>query len=127
MRFLTAALLLAGLGASGADAQDGHKRGVFPTDAVYTEVALANQLSGVTVRFRDGSSAHYGRDGSFGYVHRPGTDPFTGSYRILGDGEICVTYHAGLTRCDTYVRDADGMVLVHASGHRFPVDATVRD
>lgn len=126
MRFLTAALLVAGLCASSAGALDVQKKGGSPTEWGLTKVGLTQELSGFTVTFSDGSSARYGRDGSFAFVHRPGTDPFTGTYRFGDGGEVCVSYHAGLKRCDTYVRDADGMALVHASGHRFPVERLVR-
>jgi hypothetical protein len=127
MRFLTAALLGAGLCVASANALVAQERGFGPEAARYTEVSLTAELSGVTVKFADGSSARYGADGSFAFVHRPGTDPFTGSYRIGENGRVCIDYHAGLTRCDTYVREADQMVLVHDSGHRFPVLAVTRN
>lgn len=126
MRFLTAALLVAGLCASSAGALDVQKRGGSPTEWGLTEVGLTRELSGYTVTFSDGSSARYGSDGSFAYVHRPGTDPFTGTYRFGEAGEVCVTYHAGLKRCDSFVRDSSGLTLVHASGHQFPVKAVVQ-
>lgn len=126
MRFLTAALLAAGLCASSAGALDVQKRAVPSLEAGLTKVALTQKLSGYTVIFSDGSTARYGQDGSFAYVHRPGTDPFTGTYRFGDAGEVCVSYHAGLRRCDTYVRDTEGMLLVHASGHQFPVEAVIR-
>ena len=127
MRFLTAALLVAGLCASGAsafDVQDGHG---MPAEWGLSKASLTQELSGYTVQFSDGSTARYGRDGSFAFVHRPGTDPFTGTYRFGDGGEVCVSYHAGLKRCDRFEHDGSGVALVHASGHRFPIAEVIRN
>ena len=82
---------------------------------------LATRLAGSAVTFYDGSRAHYGAEGAYGYRYTPEDPEFSGRYRTAGDGEVCVVFENGLDRCDTYV-EADGrLVLITADGLRFPV------
>ena len=55
----------------------------------------------------------YGADGSYTYN---GRNP--GHYRVA-NGQICVDFNSGGSRCDTIVREGNQLFMVNRAGQRF--------
>ena len=94
-----------------------------PGDVMLTGDELAQVLVGQEVEFFDGSTARYGLDGGYAYRYRPEDPPFLGSYQTGEDSAVCVRFDDGASRCDTYVRSGDRLLLLTVDGLRFPVRA----
>lgn len=80
-------------------------------------------LPGRSFQFFDGGESLYGRDGVYSYTYSPenGGGTAWGTYRINGDGSICVDFANGASRCDLYVRNGSRVILITEKGDRFPV------
>lgn len=93
-----------------------------PGDAPFV-LAELEALPGKSFRFHDGGESLYGRDGAYSYTYSQenGGGTAWGTYRIAGDGSICVDFANGFGRCDLYVRNGSRVILITEKGERFPV------
>ncbi|MFU1681979.1 hypothetical protein ACM258_04770 [Phaeobacter piscinae] len=100
-------------------AQDGAMRA---GDQPYDEEALA-ALPGQSIVFYDDGEALFGEDGAYSYTYSAANGGGTawGSYRVAQDGQVCVTFVNGMSRCDQYVTNRDRTVVITSDGQRFPV------
>jgi len=94
--------------------------GLRATDTRFTGTGLADALSGNTVEFFDGSLATYRADARYEYRYAPGDPVWRGTWEATAS-EVCVAFDNGRSRCDTFVRADDRLVLVIERGDRFPV------
>ncbi|MCA8884819.1 MAG: hypothetical protein KDA50_13885 [Rhodobacteraceae bacterium] len=99
--------------------------GQKPSDVTFTEKGLESVIAGALVRFYDGSVAQYYRDRSYVYTAGDGRTSYRGLWEVYDGGQICVRFENGFTRCDTYVRSANKMILIEASGTRYPVRSKI--
>ncbi len=112
LAFTLAALCLA----APCFAQDWNVR---PWDDVMDVEEIEQLLVGQKVLFRSGGSSYYGPDGRYEYAYQGG-NTFEGEYALQSDGSICVDFDNGRRRCDLYVRQGNGLVLITETGRRFP-------
>ena len=93
-----------------------------PGDAPFAREEL-EALPGQSYVFFDGGESLYGSDGAYSYTYSAenGGGTAWGTYRIAGDGSVCVDFVNGLSRCDLYVRNGSRVILVNEDGERFPV------
>ncbi|WP_434086028.1 hypothetical protein [Leisingera thetidis] len=96
--------------------------GLRPGDTPFARHEL-EALPGRSFRFFDGGESLYGRDGAYAYTYSMDNGGGTawGTYRIAGDGSICVDFANGFARCDLYVRNGSRVILITEKGERFPV------
>jgi hypothetical protein len=73
--------------------------------AEISKIAVGNTMSG---------GMYYGKDGS--YLFNRGSP---GRYTI-SDGQVCVKFRAGGSRCDRIVTDGKNFTLINAGGQRYP-------
>ncbi|MBY6068570.1 hypothetical protein KUW17_17630 [Leisingera aquaemixtae] len=80
-------------------------------------------LPGQSFRFFDGGESQYGSGGAYAYTYSAenGGGTAWGTYRIAGDGSICVDFTNGFGRCDLYVHNGSRVILITEKGERFPV------
>ncbi|MGR3760819.1 hypothetical protein ACUXV3_11910 [Roseobacteraceae bacterium NS-SX3] len=80
-------------------------------------------LSGQSFTFFDDGESRFGADGAYSYTYSAANGGGTawGSYRIAGDGSVCVDFVSGFARCDLYVRNGGRVILITEKGERFPV------
>ncbi len=112
MRSLALLLLMA----SSALAQ-----GVRSSDTMLDAAALRDALTGQVIEYYDGSKSYYYADGSYIYTYVDGGEEWDGTYVLGPNGSVCVDFVVSGSRCDTFVRDGEGLVLIIADGTRFPV------
>lgn len=101
MMLLAGALALSGCTTSGA-MKEGERAA---TKAEIEQIAVGRTVNGAMT---------YGADGS--YKYKGGN---SGRYRI-SNGEICVNFDNGRSRCDKIVTDGSRYFLVNSGGERFP-------
>lgn len=115
-------LAAAAIAAGGAGvAQSPGIVGQRPSDVTFTEQGLESLITDAMVRFQDGSVAEYFRDRNYVYTAGDGRTSYHGTWEVYDGGQVCVRFDNGFARCDTYVRSANKMVLILASGDRYPV------
>ncbi len=80
-------------------------------------------LAGRSFVFFDDGTSFYGEDGAYAYTYGVdnGAGTSWGTYRVVGDGSICVDFVNGTARCDMLVRAAGRVVVITETGDRFPV------
>ena len=81
---------------------------------------LVALTAGNTLTFYDDGQSRFSVGGSYSYSYASGATAF-GRYEIGQDGQICVQYRNGFSRCDVYVRNSGRLVLLTARGERFPI------
>ena len=93
-----------------------------PGDAPFAQEEL-EALPGQSFRFYDGGESLYGSGGAYSYTYsvENGGGTAWGTYRIAGDGSICVDFTNGFGRCDLFVRNGRRVILITEKGERFPV------
>jgi hypothetical protein len=93
-----------------------------PGDTPFAQAEL-EALPGQSFHFYDGGESLYGSDGAYSYTYsvENGGGTAWGTYRINGDGSICVDFVNGFARCDLYVRNGSRVILITEEGERFPV------
>ena len=85
--------------------------------------AELQDLVGRTLMFYDDGQSAYSAGGSYSYTYGASNGGGTafGTYRIDGDGSVCVEFRNGFSRCDFFVRSGERLVLITEAGDRFPV------
>ncbi|OBY27822.1 hypothetical protein A9D60_13765 [Leisingera sp. JC1] len=93
-----------------------------PGDTPFAQAEL-EALPGQSFRFFDGGESQYSSGGAYAYTYSAenGGGTAWGTYRIAGDGSICVDFTNGFSRCDLYVRNSGRVILITRQGERFPV------
>lgn len=114
MRYFLGFLLCANL----ASAQTA--LGVRDSDTRLAPAALSTLLSGHIVRFHDGGFATFGADGQYAYAYDTGDQIWRGVYEVQEDSRVCVDFENGFSRCDTYIKDGERLILITDKGDRYP-------
>ena len=91
---------------------------VRPWDTRLTHMEIETHVIGQKIAFPDGAVAIYGDDGSYSYIY-DGGNRFDGTYKMVSDGSLCVTFENGTDRCDLYVMQGDRLMLINEAGGRF--------
>ncbi len=94
--------------------------GVRDSDTLLAPAALTTVLSGNIVRFHDGGFATFGPDGQYAYAYDSGDQIWRGVYEVREDSLVCVDFDNGFSRCDTYIKDGERLILITDSGDRYP-------
>ncbi len=96
-------------------------QGLRPDDRVFSVDELRQRLSGISVEFFDDSRASYMADGRYAYTYQPDDPPFVGTWDVVENSQVCVTFDNGFARCDTFVESRDRLTLIVENGDRYPV------
>ncbi|MGX9357036.1 hypothetical protein ACS3SW_18280 [Roseobacteraceae bacterium S113] len=93
-----------------------------PNDEVFDQAGLDALLRGEVITFFDNGQAEYFEDGRYSYTYANDGGAGYGYYEVMADSTICIEFVNGFSRCDAYVRDAQGrLVVITEKGDRFPV------
>lgn len=111
-------LVLCGLVTSAAQAQDWAIR---DGDTRLTRAQAHDLTAGRTLVFYDDGQSKFSVGGSYSYTYANGGGTAFGQFTVLDDGQICIAYNNGFSRCDLYVRNKGRLVLLTEKGERFPV------
>lgn len=76
---------------------------------------------GASVTYYDDGTSEYSAGGAYSYTYADGGGTAFGVFRVTEDGEVCVDYRNGFSRCDLFVRKNGVLVLLTEKGERFPV------
>ena len=83
--------------------------------------ALEARLIGQTVTFYDDGQSYYFPDGRYTYTYANDGGMAYGYFDLGENGQVCVEFLNGFSRCDRYVQAGDRLVLLTQKGERFPV------
>ena len=104
--------------ASTATAQDWSFR---DADVVLDADALDQIADGGVLTYYDDGVSLFSAGGSYSYTYANNGGTAFGRFRVEGEGQICIDYRNGFSRCDMYVRNAGRLVLLTEDGERYPV------
>lgn len=104
--------------ASTATAQDWNLR---DTDVVLDADALGLIADGGSLTYFDDGVSLFSAGGSYSYTYANNGGTAFGRFRVEGQGQICIDYRNGFSRCDMYVRNAGRLVLLTENGERYPI------
>ena len=104
--------------ASTATAQDWSFR---DADEVLDAEALDQIADGGALTYYDDGVSLFSAGGSYSYTYANNGGTAFGRFRVEGEGQICIDYRNGFSRCDMYVRNAGRLVLLTEDGERYPV------
>ena len=104
--------------ASTATAQDWNLR---EADQVLDADALGLIADGGSLTYFDDGVSLFSAGGSYSYTYANNGGTAFGQFRVAGDGQICIDYRNGFSRCDMYVRNAGRLVLLTEDGERYPI------
>jgi hypothetical protein len=91
------------------------------SDHVLEAGELARIADGASLTYFDDGVSLFSAGGAYSYTYANNGGTAFGVFRIAGEGEICIDYRNGFSRCDIYVRNAGRLVLVTEDGERYPV------
>lgn len=73
------------------------------------------------LEFYEGGQSRYSVGGSYSYTYPNGGGSAFGRFTVAADGEICIAYRNGHSRCDRFVRSHGRLVMLTADGQRFAI------
>jgi hypothetical protein len=91
-----------------------------PGDRPFDAAELATRLDAQILQFYDGGRSRYGPGNAYAYLYSD-QDIVSGTFEITDEGEVCITFTHGPTRCDLYVMNGDRLYLIDQKGDRYPV------
>ena len=90
-------------------------------DALFDQNSLDRRLRGTTITFFDDGQSRFFEDGRYTYTYANEGGIGYGYFSVMQDSTICIEFVTGFSRCDLYVTDAEGrLIVITASGDRFP-------
>lgn len=104
--------------ASTATAQDWNLRA---TDQVLDAEALGLIADGGALTYYDDGVSLFSAGGAYSYTYANNGGTAFGRFRVEGDGQICIDYRNGFSRCDMYVRNGGRLILLTEDGERYPI------
>ncbi len=81
---------------------------------------LERAVVGQPIVFFDNGESRYSAGGSYSYTYFEGQTAY-GSFELMPDGRVCVAFQNGFSRCDKFVQNERGLVLLTDDGERYPV------
>lgn len=92
------------------------------SDTLFDHATLDARLRGQTITFFDDGQSRFFEDGRYTYTYANDGGTGYGYFEIRDDSTICVDFVTGFSRCDLYVLDGAGrLVIITETGDRFPV------
>lgn len=117
MRTIVLTALLA-LTASAAQSQDWALRA---GDTQLSRAEALDLTAGRTLTFYDDGQSKFSVGGAYSYTYANNGGTAYGRFEVGDDGEVCIHYRNGFSRCDLYVRNGDRLVLLTEKGERYPI------
>ncbi|MGJ8603332.1 MAG: hypothetical protein ACSHXH_04325 [Marivita sp.] len=91
------------------------------SDVLFEQAALDALLRGATITFFDDGQSQFFEDGRYTYTYANDGGTGYGYFTVENDSTICIDFVTGAARCDLYVRDDQGrLIVITDSGDRFP-------
>lgn len=91
------------------------------SDVLFDQVGLESLLRGTTITFFDDGESKFFEDGRYTYTYANNGGTGYGYFTVMEDSTICIEFVTGFSRCDLYVTDTDGrLIIITANGDRFP-------
>ena len=91
-------------------------------DQLFDQASLDAKLRGTTITFFDDGKSRFFDDGRYTYTYANNGGTGHGYFEVRDDSTICVEFVTGFSRCDLYVTDVRGrLVLITEAGDRFPI------
>ncbi|MEM7723371.1 MAG: hypothetical protein AAF376_13485 [Pseudomonadota bacterium] len=81
---------------------------------------LRAAIVGQRIVFFDDGRSRYSPGGAYSYTYFEGGTAF-GSYDIAADGQVCIAFRNGFSRCDRFVENNGSLVMLTEDGQRFPI------
>jgi hypothetical protein len=90
-------------------------------DELFDQTSLDLRLRGATITFFDDGQSRFFEDGRYTYTYANDGGTGYGYFTVMQDSTICIEFVTGFSRCDLYVTDDRGrLIVITASGDRFP-------
>ena len=93
---------------------------VLEGDIILTREEVIELTAGHVLTFYEGGQSRYSVGGAYSYSYKSGATAF-GNFEVGAEGDVCIAFANGRTRCDRFVRSHGRFVLLTESGGRFPV------
>lgn len=91
------------------------------SDSLVDQASLDHRLRGATITFFDNGQSRFYEDGRYTYTYANEGGTGYGYFTVMPDSTICIEFVTGFSRCDLYVTDKTGrLIVITASGDRFP-------
>lgn len=91
------------------------------SDTLFDRASLDTLLRGETITFFDDGESRFFDDGRYTYTYANNGGTGYGYFTVMEDSTICIEFVTGFSRCDLYVIDDQGrLIIITASGDRFP-------
>lgn len=90
-------------------------------DTLLTRDDVSELTAGRTLTFFDDGQSTFSVGGSYSYTYANGGGTAFGRFQVQDDGQVCIAYRNGFSRCDRYVRSLGKLVLLTEKGERFPI------
>lgn len=90
-------------------------------DELFDQGSLDSLLRGATITFFDDGQSKFFEDGRYTYTYANDGGTGYGYFTIKEYSTICVEFVTGFSRCDMYVTDVSGrLIVITSTGDRFP-------
>lgn len=89
-------------------------------ETVLSGAELSDAIVGQPILFYDNGEARYSAGGAYSYTYYQGQTEF-GAFTLQENGQACIAFENGFTRCDQFVRNDRGLVLLTEDGERYPI------
>lgn len=83
--------------------------------------AAVVEMAQQTVTFYEGGQSRYSVGGAYSYTYPNGGGTAFGTFEVADDGEVCIAYRNGHSRCDRFVRSHGRLVMLTQDGQRFAI------
>ena len=91
------------------------------SDELFDQARLDALLRGSTITFFDEGRSKFFEDGRYTYSYANNGGTGYGYFTVMEDTTICIEFVTGSSRCDLYVSDEVGrLIVITAAGDRFP-------
>lgn len=91
------------------------------SDTALTRAEVVELTAGQTLIFFDDGQSQFSVGGSYSYSYGNNGGTAFGRFTVGDDGQVCIAYRNGFSRCDRYVHSGDRLVMLTEKGERFPI------
>lgn len=91
------------------------------SDRLFDHDSLDARLRGRAIVFFDDGQSRFFEDGRYTYTYADNGGTGYGYFKVMEDSTVCIAFVTGAERCDLYVTDSRGrLVVITSTGDRFP-------